>query len=169
MPKYARLFFGLPLAKHDQEVIANWVAPLKAQEGHWVPAENYHATIAFIGDHDRDEIPALIEFATPRISKRQFPFNWELTKTGHFKTGIFFLGGWNVPLEMSRLAHDLSFFVPASEHHRSFVPHITLARNAPNYSPETQVDFSLTLHELVLFESIQSADGIHYKPLHAWC
>jgi 2'-5' RNA ligase len=168
MSKSARLFFGLPLTESDQELLSNWVAPLNVREGRWVTAENYHVTIAYIGNHDRDEIPALIDYATPLISKRQFPFHWELTKTGHFKTGIFFLGGWNVPLEMSRLAHDLSFFVPANEHHRSFVPHITLARNSPNHTPDTQVDFSLTFHELVLFESIQSDKGVHYKRLHSW-
>lgn len=124
-----RLFVALPLPAGVTAALA------RIQRGvpgaRWVPPENMHLTLRFIGEADgaqfEDLVEALAEVTVP-------PFTLDLAGTGHFETKrvptVLWAGVRPSP-ELTRLqakverACQQAGFPPER---RSFAPHVTLAR-----------------------------------------
>ncbi len=167
--KNARLFFAYPIEPTEAQQISNWFETISLNtDARIIPPENYHITIAFVGDHPRSDIPELIEYATTLIHPTEIQCQYLINKIGYFKQGILYATGWNTPLQMIHIIKELSFFVHASEHHRSVVPHITLARNAEHVQDFPEFEFKLSFTRISLFESLNEENGVEYKPLYYW-
>lgn len=130
-----RLFFGLALP-HGTRAAAAALSAL-AQEriaGRYVPAENYHVTLAFLGDTPPEDVPHAGEvlarcaaaLPTPRLSpERPDVF-------GRMDNGILVLRLASTPdlapLHDALLSALRASGLPATD--GPFAPHITLARHA---------------------------------------
>lgn len=133
-----------------------------------VPAQNYHITIAFLGD---------ITQASPDLFANLKPLSESLSLranfVGHFaKSKIGFLG--IEPCDaiqqlQERIYHQLpNQLTPTRQ--QKFVPHITLFRglDSPLPTPLLAPDFQLHFQRFHLFESIQLKKRVSYRPLISW-
>lgn len=124
-----RLFVALPLP-------AGVVAALeRIQRGvpaaRWVPPENMHLTLRFVGEVDgaqfEDLVEALAEVTVP-------PFALEVAGVGHFETKRLPTALWAGVRPSPELKHLQAKVERACQHAglppepRKFAPHITLAR-----------------------------------------
>lgn len=124
-----RLFVAVDLPQETKEAVRAICRGLP--EAHWVPLDQLHLTLRFIGDADKDTFAAI---RTALATVKGAPFELELEGVGHFPPGkrprVLWVGmKRNEPL--LKLAQDVelalaSTGIPRDE--RPFSPHITLAR-----------------------------------------
>ena len=175
MTRSKRLFFAIAASAGAAMRIADWRDRYAHCDGNPVPPENFHMTLAFIGELHTSKIEILTQ-ATDDLLARQTMAGGPLTldQTGYWsKPGIFWLGPTSWPDALSALAQDLRSLVSASGGKRDrnpFQPHITLFRrcNAPPSQPLSQPDIEFHLDHLALFESVQARQGVRYQALCEW-
>ena len=124
-----RLFIALPLP-------ANVTAALERIEqgvpaARWVPAENMHLTLRFIGEADGGAFEDLVEALAEVVVE---PFTLEIAGVGHFERRLMPTTLWAGVVASSPLLHlqrkieracRNAGFPPEG---RKFAPHVTLAR-----------------------------------------
>lgn len=138
----ARLFFGLNPPDNIKKQIHDFVSSIQLKEienNHikFVPQENYHATLLFIGSVDSTLKDSVI-LEAKKIKARNFSLN--LNQLGHFKRSkALWLGSRTIPVELDHLQKNLverfsSFFHNSknSENHlkihHSFSMHVTILK-----------------------------------------
>lgn len=142
-----RLFVAFELPAPVRRTIDAWSAEVRPQlpRARWVPIENLHLTLCFLGDTDPDRLPMLAEsldtaFAdAPTLAMR-------LTAVGAFPNGQRARVVWVgieadvdlVGLHASVTAAARSAVPDFRPESRPFHPHVTLARCAPPW-PRTAV------------------------------
>lgn len=172
-----RAFFGLPVPEAVREGLEPYLAACAAiaRDFRWVPADNLHLTIRFIGNVER----AVVEDIADRLAARPLMgFELVLGGVGTFKRGRLVRV---VSLELSagaEAARELAAQVEAEcagaglmAEARPLQPHLTLARakardgaalpplpQPPRFEP-WRVD------ELVLYRSQLGRAGSVYEPL----
>lgn len=130
-----RLFFGLSLPPEIREAAASCAkSAVETIPGRYAPAENYHITLAFLGEVPEDRLEharavlqnVLCRFSAPRIT---------LGAPDHFgraQNGILILRAASCPplepLHDALIAALKAAGLPADP--GPFAPHITLARHA---------------------------------------
>jgi 2'-5' RNA ligase len=128
-----RLFFSLwPTSKVRQQMVAASEQAIEAAGGNPIPPENYHITLAFLGNVPRDTIPELI-FVARGI---RFPaFEMQLDRTGYWpRSQIAWLKPSATPSPLEKLVAELwvalsTLGITPDEH--SFAPHVSLVRRVP--------------------------------------
>jgi 2'-5' RNA ligase len=164
-----RLFFAYPIAETQSQILAQWAAQLPLNnEAVKVPAENFHVTLAYVGPYPKSDIPDLIAYAETLIPPAEIQCHWRVNRLGHFRGGILYADGHNVPPQMRHLANELSFFTQHQEKHRNYIPHITLARHVAAIPKPNAFEFDLVFDRVVLFASVANQNGVSYQPLHHW-
>ena len=135
-PPMIRAFVGLPLGETATEALLAQQAGLPA--GRPVPPENFHVTLAFLGEHPRPMIED-VHYALDSVEAPAFAYGF---------AGLDFLGG-----DRPRVVHAAIRPEPALKHLRDrvleaarstglnlprerFVPHVTLARLSHALPPE---------------------------------
>ncbi|WOE75719.1 RNA 2',3'-cyclic phosphodiesterase [Alterisphingorhabdus coralli] len=146
---------------------------------HWQSAEQLHLTARYIGNTDRHQAEALVDM----LDRESFPaIEAQLAAMGCFtrKNHIDQIWAGVTPKEpfvalhqrCERIVTGLGF----APEHRSYVPHITLARlgkkarGAADYVAR-HADLSsapFIFDQLVLYESHLGKSGSHYAPLASW-
>ncbi len=131
-----RSFIAIPLDLAVQKTAARLVKRLAADKDgiKWVPTDNLHLTLKFLGDVDNVEVPKVcqyIEQACADIETIELTFSGALALPSREKTRMIGVhidepGGQLVKLvsNLERLLADLGF-KPES---RDYVPHLTLGR-----------------------------------------
>ncbi len=145
----------------------------------WVPTENFHVTISFLGDREANQVPLIAE-ALKETCETFTPFDLKVEGVGAFSNehdarvlwlGIQnkrYLGEFKNALDEKLVA--LGLFNPMEE--RAYAPHLTFARlrNPKSVkdmiSPFKRKNFGkINVSEIVLYEStLQGAYPI-YSPL----
>jgi len=175
-----RVFVGLPLDAEVASRIAGVIEPLRRLRGkiRWVPPENYHLTMHFLGEMTREEVDGLLT----RVQAA------ELT-TGIIDADVDGLGTFpekgrrvrviHLPLESGiepcRLLFD-QLRVPCrslkSDSPGEYTPHVTLARVREGDGREiraalarTEVTASLRFDRVTVFESTLTPAGSVYRSL----
>lgn len=175
----ARVFFGI---RPDETALASLVAGQRALQAHpwnshvrWIPPENIHLTLRFLGDTPRARIPEITTFMSDKLGVVAGQF--EITAVTFFPnrkrpTVIAAAVGENPSL--SRLADRLNHL---SEHFgykaekRKFRPHITLGRCRKGFPRGADIEALFEdrqivhYHQVILFESIAGPDGAQYREI----
>jgi len=178
-----RLFVGAWLSAAARDEVASVLEELKARESRvrWVPPENLHATLAFLGDVDE----ARLEDLVPRIGAScdgSAPFAMRLAGLGSFPARgdvrVVWVGIREGAQELASLASRLEGtlveggYVQRSD--RPFAAHVTLGRpkgargsgrlrellEAQRFEGSVQ-----TLQEITLAESRLTPRGAKYEAL----
>lgn len=169
-PGMKRLFFALWPDPQVRRHCAGILDGLQRKGLRPVPAANLHVTLLFLGAVDARRQAAMMAAASrlptqamsltfDRLSHWQKPGILCLTCAADFDPGL------------RGLAQDLAGIAGEQGircEERPFRPHVTLCRRA-GFAPE--VDFEPVLWTAAgfcLVESLSSADGVHYRPLHYW-
>ncbi len=177
-----RLFIGLELTQMHKENLSEMDKRLKMflKEGTIITKDNFHLTLKFLGDTKIDRIP-VIEETMKNVSEKVELFLTEISGLGEFETGknkMLWVGIKN-PEEMTRL-YDLleremeALFFDKSEF--SFVPHITLAKDANYIDTIESVDdlkgklifgkLPLLVTKIVLFENVREDEYEKYQTVY---
>jgi 2'-5' RNA ligase len=167
-----RVFFGLETPPDTALSISAWRDSQLPVLGRPVAVDNFHITLAFLGEADGRTLERLC------LSVDAWPAaaagTLALDQVGYWpRPGIYWLGPTRWPPALDNLALRLRGLGRQGAGKRDrdrFRPHITLFRRcqqpppAPTLPPRFQFDYD----RLVLFESRQGRRGVSYSPLAQW-
>ena len=175
-----RLFIGIPAGREILPILSNIQSSIEhnPEQIRWVPPENIHMTLFFLGNVPLDNIPKLTNALKEMVDLNHFKASIE--KTGIFPSTqnpkIFWLGVGNGIKKMSVLYEKVKKAVAPFKKGRKkerFSPHITIGRASQSsgnidvfpfleyvYSPR-----ELDINSVALYESQLLPHGAEYKVL----
>ncbi len=174
-----RLFFCVDLEERAKERLGRMIQELKVRcgQGKWVPPQNLHLTLRFLGEVDEGKVGELRELAH-RVAARFAPFHMRLGSLGAFpapgRARVIWLGALEGGEEFVRLATAMEEevrklgFKPETKEPK---PHVTLARfkrprdlggSLQGVKPEP---LSIEVREITLMRSTLRPEGPIYTPL----
>jgi len=140
---------------------------------HWPPPENFHLTLAFLGNIPETALPQALE-AGRQVATAHRPFSLHTTDLGAFpdpkRARILWLG-LQADASLARLVLDLQQSMGAlglNLDDKPFIPHLTLARMkspVPIHLDAPKLVATVHVQELVLFQSASGPRGSIYTPL----
>ena len=175
-----RLFIGLNLPKKQKARIVRAVRPLR-EEGlpvRWVEPDNFHVTLKFLGQVNKDRVPA-IEEALRSVASESPPFSTKIGGFGAFpsvrRPRVIWVGIHATP-ELRCLKQDLEWTlgdVGFEVETRAFHPHVTVGRarkesgagefrGLDQHFAGLELAADLRVHSVDLMESRLSAEGPRY-------
>lgn len=169
-----RLFVAIGLPDQIRATLALMCSGLEGAR--WVPAENMHVTLRFIG-HVSDDRVSDIDWALRRVSAPAFSVT--LKGIGHFgdKSPDAVWVGVEERAPLAHLAQKVDRAVVSAgldPESRKYIPHVTLARFNRRAKPrlaEFEAQYGLfsagpfDVTGFTLFESIMGNQGPHYEEL----
>lgn len=160
-----RLFAAIVLSEEMRKALVNCMHEMKKQgvEGNYVPAQNLHLTLAFIGEYDQ---PGKVKEVMSKLPPPDFRLC--LTEKGNFGDTLWV--GVKGNQKLKTYARDLRAAlaengIPCSKD--KFVPHITLIRKAAAKKPY-QVPIpkmEMTARKVSLMRSEQKNGKTVYREL----
>ena len=174
-----RSFFAIELPDEIRTQALEVAAAMREQVPHgvrWVPEDNLHLTLKFLGELPAEALPKLVARAASRLVREQ-PFRVELAGTGAFPHAraarVLWLGIGVGGAALARLARKLEAAargVGAERERRPFRAHLTLGRlREPQAVPAERFPSpdcaGFSVGEVVLYESRLSSSGASYAPL----
>jgi len=169
-----RLFFGLPVPQSLQLEIAAWRDRNLPPMQRFVPAANYHITLAFLGQIPVSRLDSFIDETSRLLSDPSFQqHRISIDQTGFWpKPGILWIGPSHCPDALALLAKRLGTLgqkLGIRSDKRAYQAHITLARHCETpCKPTREPDFDLLNQEVVLYESISQRGGVIYEAVEHW-
>ena len=175
-----RAFFALPLSEPTEQQLAEYSRSLKTQLSRqplrWLPPQNLHITLAFLGnvrESDIERLAGLAEQVVSRHSSAELVFNKLGWLPSPHKPKVLVLEP-EASSALQKLQSDLTRELRAkgySVENRRYRPHISLARVKGQLSAgglqSEQTVITSSMDELVLFESQLTPQGAKYHPLFA--
>jgi len=165
-----RLFIAIPLPREQRQAVLEVQQALieHGAHGRFVPCENFHITLHFIGESRR---LADLTWAMREACRDIRPFSLRFSSCGSFSGGkTVFLSVVCDNTEIHCLYESLDFALGERGFTRNrdhLIPHITLGRNMCGFdgfewrSPER----AFSVNEIVLYES-ERTDCVRYHALH---
>ncbi len=170
-----RLFAALEVAEAVSRRLDADVAPVRRRQDGlaWSPAENWHVTVAFIGEAGEAQLPDVVEALAAAAARAPEDVRLELGPVGRFGSRVLWVGVRDQPggavaaLGASVQAALRSAELPVDT--KEVRPHLTLARSRNrdraahidarlvNEIPQTRGEW--TVRELVLLASFPGGRG----------
>ena len=162
-----RLFFGVELSDGARAAVRSAAEALRLEKGKLTDADNYHVTLAFLGQTDESAVPELM-----RLGALCWRAPFELTLSGNidsFKGGSVIWAG----LDRNDALFETQALLRAILRENGFpieegvyTPHITVARSARAGLPYPSVErVSFGVRAVILFESTREDGRLVYRPL----
>ena len=157
-----RLFIAMQLSDAMKKALVNMMHELKKQgvEGNYVPAQNLHMTLAFIGEYDD---PARIKEVISRVPVPEFRMS--LSDMGNF--GNILWAGVKGNQKLKAYVKDLRSALDAEGipyDRDKFVPHITLIRK---YTAKRSYKVSMPKAEMMVKRaSLMKSEQKNGKPVY---
>ncbi len=153
----ARLFVAIQLSEELKEEIAGRMREMKKLgiKGSYVPADNLHITLAFIGETTQTDT---IRKALSEVHME--PFKLSLSETGSFGN-ILWIGadGDHELFEAAKNVRDALDRAGVSYDRKKFVPHITIIRRVSGSRKQVQAPGkTMTVRRISLMKS-EAEDG----------
>lgn len=143
----------------------------------WIPKENYHLTLCFLGSIGEEKLP-LIKDSIGGISKRFRPLELNLHGVGAFPKESYSKVLWigleenlflkNLQLEIEQKLKSLGFELEI----RDYLPHFTIGRCKEPLNLENEINTirhqffkTLRVNELILFESKTGSSNPVYSEI----
>ena len=163
-----RLFFGLWPDHRQRDRLRDFITPLaKEVDGRIIDRHKWHVTLAFIGEFEEQLIPPL-QKAASEIEVEPFRLRFDRLEFWP-RPKVASLVAPTVPPELQALVQQLNgLLLRAGKlvEERTYRPHITVARNARQFTTERLSHRELTeWTEFELMESVSGPGGARYLPL----
>lgn len=149
-------------------------------DGSWVPPENYHLTVRFLGEVPEEKLPLLLEVGSD-VARDTQAFTLSLEVLGGFPqpraSRVLWVGPKFESPEFRELCQRVEKAVQAlgfPPERKEPIPHVTLARfKAPKdvrplVSRERLTIPELRVESLTLMRSELRPEGAKYTPLATW-
>lgn len=173
-----RSFIALPIPKETADELGDIAAKMSYQDKSnavkWVDQENYHVTLAFLGEQNESDLDAFAEALDANLTQHEFLAN--LSHISPFpETKPKLLAAM---LEKTPDILAVQKQVVSSIHSaglmfdkRKFIPHLTLGRyrHTRNQYAGTipmNVSYEAYIDEVVLYQSILNSSGAEYEPIY---
>ena len=168
-----RLFIGIALSPDVRALLKREADELSAyMRGKFSLESNYHVTLAFLGQHEEDELPR-IRAAMDAAAAGYGPFDIRIGGIGAFKKGNrqIVWAGVKPCKELQNLQSSLCRELRAREiafsDEGAYRPHITLARQCDIVPlPDGAAHANQHVGEIVLFESARREGILRYTPIN---
>lgn len=160
-----RLFIAIPISEEMRKTLVSCMHDLKKQgvEGNYVPAQNLHVTLAFIGEYDN---PARVKAVMESVPFQEFRMT--LSEKGNFGNTLWIgiKGNQKLKIYTRELrAALMENGIPCDK--EVFIPHITLIRKASSGKP-FQIHLPKTemmVKKASLMKSVQKGGSVVYKEM----
>ena len=174
-----RAFLAVELPENVQGEIARAAGPLREvapEDARFVPPDNLHLTLKFLGNLEAENLPRLLRGTLPRLAKAE-PFEIELGGFGAFPSAraarILWVGVSEGVVPLARLARGLDAAasrVGVERERRPYRGHLTVARlrqpaEVPIVGLEGPSGVKVLVREVVLFRIDLSQMGARYSPM----
>ncbi|MBE0600648.1 MAG: RNA 2',3'-cyclic phosphodiesterase [Firmicutes bacterium] len=165
-----RLFIGIGLPPDAREALRRAVTGL-ALQGRATAPDNYHLTLAFLGEHDERLQP--MEDIVRETAQTCAPFPLAVSGFGFFgrRDSALLYAKLQVSAPLGKLAHTLRARLSAAGEtydEKPFAAHITLVRqaNLTGVDPQTpQPGIAFPAERLTLFHSARVQGVLRYRPV----
>ena len=167
-----RTFLSITPAPEVATAIEKWSAMCWPMIERHVPMQNYHLTLAFLGEINSAKLQAITESLDERALGASFELC--LNTVGYWPDSrVLWLGSSETCEPIDKLAQTCKHIANRAGVRvsgKSFKPHITLARKlvVPPPAPLLEPDFTLRCDALQLYQSILDRDGARYIELESW-
>ena len=170
-----RVFIGIPIDKQSQQHINELLKPIKdsRQDIRWVPENNRHLTLAFLGNRPISEVDNLIPLFDESY-QQETRFQYRLSTLERFPepTGRI-IALTNEPTEpldnLFQITLKLLQRNGIEFDRKKFRPHLTLGRiRRPKHVKKTfdqQININLDITKITLYQSRFTESGSIYSPL----
>ena len=177
-----RAFFGIPIQNQLHGTILETAEHLRSQtrmRASWVPQQNYHITLRFLGDID-PELSVDLDDLCRTVCKDLEPFECIMDRVGAFpgvdRARVVWVGG-EAPPSFRRLSQALSdglVDLGFPEARKESLVHVTLVRIKDRPDPALPgliselnpiAPMKMTIDRIALMESTLTPRGAEYSPL----
>ena len=173
-----RSFIALPIAKTTANELGDIAAKMSYQDKsnavRWVDQENYHITLAFLGDQSESQLESLAVQLDEYIAEHEFLLGLShLSPFPEAKPKL--VAAMAQSNDSLRQLHQQTLSaINAADmliQKRKFIPHVTLgryrhSRNAFAGTYPMNVAFETIIEEVVLYESVLTSTGAEYAPIY---
>lgn len=182
-----RAFIAIDLHSDVQQKLGDVIRRLKPLTGdtvRWVPENNIHITLKFLGDTSPSNLEILKKIITSEAA-RYVPMELTLTALGAFpnlrRPRVIWVGV-EAPPALAAITRGIeaeTLRLGYAAEDRPFSPHLTLGRLSHNASPDdirkigellvrfpTTLDAAVTVKTVTLFRSDLLPGGAVYTPIH---
>ncbi|MBN1778182.1 MAG: RNA 2',3'-cyclic phosphodiesterase [Clostridiales bacterium] len=164
-----RLFIGLGLPNNARDALYNAVSALGVR-GRMTRRENYHVTLAFLGEHDEKLNP--VESSITAAAQTCAPFALTVTGFGFFgrRDSALLYAKLQASRPLQTLADTLRTLLSEAGEpfdDKPFAAHITLMRKADLTAADLQTPppVAFTADRLTLYHSARVQDVLRYRPV----
>ena len=170
-----RVFIGIPIDKQAQQYINELLKPIEdsRQDIRWVPENNRHLTLAFLGNRPVSEVDNLIQqFDESYHQETRFQYSLSTLERFPDTTGriIALTNEPTGPLDsLFQITLKLLQRNDIRFDRKKFRPHVTLGRiRRPKHVKKTfdrQINIKLDITRITLFQSTLTDSGSIYSAL----
>ena len=166
-----RLFIAFGFSEPSRELLGRYAAALRdlSSGGSYPPAENYHVTLAFLGECERSRV-ADVEAAIKASVKGRLPIPVTVGGAGSFDrpdgrivwAGV--RGGDALPALQKALCEALEergFTFPDEDKRNDYRPHVTLGRNVRVKTEDLAKLPAETVNETLTHVSLMLSARVH--------
>jgi RNA 2',3'-cyclic 3'-phosphodiesterase len=165
-----RLFLALDVHPNDKQSLNKWRDENLSLNAKLVNKENFHITLAFIGQIEGKKLEALKKDIQQRFSRILLPQQKKtllLTDIGLFKKPkVLYLSLAEIPNWLHLLADTFQPLSTTPE--RPYCPHLTICRKVTEIPKCTPINYKLLINSFSLYESKSTLEGVTYTSLSSW-
>ena len=166
-----RTFFSIAPDQKTAISINKWSELCWPALGRRIPLQNYHMTVAFLGETDETALEGIAQMMEP-FSHRAFDV--VLDEVSYWAgSDVLVIAPSKLPDELETLnkkCRKVANRIGAKGGAKNYQPHLTLARKlvSPPSAALIEPNFSFTVSSLELWSSIRRSDGAVYSTLGEW-
>jgi len=136
-----------------------------------IPLQNYHMTVAFLGETDENALESVAQMMEPFSHSA---FDITLNEVSYWASSDVLVirpSATPEPLQaLNKKCRKIANRIGAKGGAKNFEPHLTLARKlqSPPSAALLESEFSFRVSSLELWSSVRKSDGAHYSTLGTW-
>lgn len=173
-----RSFIALPISKETANELGDVAAKMSYQDKSnavkWVDQENYHITLAFLGEQRESDLEVLAEQLDESLIQHEFLLNLShISPFPEAKPKLFAAmvekneGILSVHKQVVSSINSSAIMF----NKRKFIPHLTLGRsrhtrNSYAGTVPMNVSYETFIDEVVLYQSNLTSSGAEYEPIY---
>jgi len=173
-----RCFVALPIPRETANQLGDVAAKMSYQDKsgaiRWVDQENYHITLAFLGEQQQTDLETLAEQLDYHLSQTEFQAVLSHLSPFPEARPKLIAAMMDKSDDISRVHRQVMNAIKSTMmlvDKRKFIPHVTLgryrhSRNTYAGGIPMNVSFEALIDEVVLFESVLTTSGAEYEPIY---
>lgn len=173
-----RSFIALPIQVETANELGDLAAKMSYQDKsnavRWVDQENYHLTMAFLGEQRETDLELLAEQLDYHIRQTEFRAVFSHLSPFPESKPKLIAAMVDKSEELKDLNQQVNSAIKSIDmfaDKRKFIPHITLgrfrhSRNSYAGTFPLNTSFDTIIDEIVLYESVLTATGAEYEPIY---